>query len=109
VASQAGRVGEDGSGAMWIAPELVRSTPSLRECSQAGHAVALPLTFEKLELSAAETMVETPRGTIFAWNPATGELGFTGTIPASVFTDLEAVALAGGMLDGRCKAPHSPR
>jgi hypothetical protein len=102
-------VGEDGSGAMWIAPELVRSAPSVRECSQAGYAVALPLTFEKLDWSAAETMVETPRGAIFAWNPATGELGFTGTIPASVFTDLEVVALAGGLLDGRCKTPPTPR
>jgi hypothetical protein len=97
-AAQAGRVGEDGTGAMWIAPELIRSPPAVLECGQEeAETQALELVFETLDLGdeAADLPRLTAAGTrktvVFDWNATTGELSFNGAVPAPVFT-AESVA-----------------
>jgi hypothetical protein len=62
-ATDAGRVGEDGTGAMWVAPELLAAVaPAQPEC---GSNVVVQVT----DLAAAGRVN-------FDWHPATGELSF---------------------------------
>jgi len=63
VAADAGRVGEDGTGAMWIAPELVEL---LAPATQSGCTEHIVVTVADLA-SAGRT---------FEWHPETGELSF---------------------------------
>ena len=62
-AADAGRVGEDGTGAMWIAPELVAALPHAQPgCSD-------EVVAQVTDLAAAGRLT-------FEWHPATGELSF---------------------------------
>jgi len=62
-AADAGRVGEDGTGAMWVAPELVQV---MEEHSLPGgsHEVVI------------RTDLQTNGRVVFEWHPETGELSF---------------------------------
>jgi hypothetical protein len=62
-AGGAGRVGEDGTGAMWVAPELL-------EALDAG----LSGCVHEVVIEAADP--QTNGRVAFEWNPATGELSF---------------------------------
>jgi hypothetical protein len=110
-ASQAGRVGEDGSGAMWIAPELIQAPAALTECSQTSEPHDLELVFEAIELGEAEldlprlAATGARRTVAFEWNPATGELSFSGTVPAPGFDHPQgAETQAPALLTGNCGA-----
>jgi hypothetical protein len=110
-ASQAGRVGEDGSGAMWIAPELIQPPAALADCSHTSEPHDLELVFEAIELGETELDLSrlaaagSRRSVAFEWNPATGELSFSGTVPAPVFNDLQSAATQGpALLTGNCGA-----
>ena len=67
-AADAGRVGEDGTGAMWVAPELLEAL---------GEGVTQPVD---LQANGRVT---------FEWHPATGELSFAtdGVSPAIRFPE----------------------
>ena len=106
-ASAAGRVGEDGSGAMWIAPELVPRAPVALECSQPSGASNNDLVFE---IIIADGQDEPRLGAIsgnnvFDWNPETGELVFTGVSPADVFGGLESRAASYSAASARSCGP----
>jgi len=62
-AADAGRVGEDGTGAMWVAPELVEAMgeDGLPGCM---HEVVI------------RTDLQTNGRVVFEWHPETGELSF---------------------------------
>jgi len=64
VATDAGRVGEDGTGAMWVAPEL------LDALDQGGR----PDCNHEVVIEAAD--LEANGRVVFEWHPATGELTF---------------------------------
>lgn len=64
MAADAGRVGEDGTGAMWVAPELLELVAPARQTGCAGEAV---VTVADLASAGRTT---------FEWNPDTGELSF---------------------------------
>ena len=64
VAEDAGRAGEDGTGAMWVAPELL----------DALGAVRLPACNHKVVIEAAD--LQSNGRVVFEWHPATGELTF---------------------------------
>ncbi|HEY6124522.1 MAG TPA: hypothetical protein VIV63_07705 [Steroidobacteraceae bacterium] len=63
-AADAGRVGEDGTGAMWIAPELLEAASPA-----ASVACTTPAVVHVTDLSSAGRVA-------FEWNPATSELSF---------------------------------
>jgi len=64
IAADAGRVGEDGTGAMWIAPELVAAVDPAIEGRCTSDVVV-----QVADLASAGTMT-------FEWHPETGELSF---------------------------------
>jgi len=64
-AADAGRVGEDGTGAMWVAPELL----------EALGAAKFPGCTHEVVIEAAD--LQSNGLVVFAWHPATGELTFT--------------------------------
>jgi len=64
VAEDAGRVGEDGTGAMWVAPELLDALGEGR----------LPDCKHEVVIEAAD--LQTNGRVVFEWHPATGELTF---------------------------------
>lgn len=66
-AADAGRVGEDGTGAMWVAPELLEALAATR-LSGCTHEVVI---------EAAQ--VQSDGRVAFEWHPATGELSFANT------------------------------
>jgi hypothetical protein len=93
MATDAGRDSENGTGAMWVAPELVAGSARVQTCSQqAGQRSEL--VFETLQPDDIDS--ELPRLLAmagrevvdFEWNSATGELSFSTTAPSSVFSDL---------------------
>ncbi len=104
----AGRVGEDGTGAMWIAPELLeRSTPPITACGLPGRTQPVELRFERvhvddMDLNAPQLAVQvTDREAVaFEWNPATSELHFRATAGSHVFSDLAVPS------DGAMDPPH---
>ncbi len=59
-AADAGRVGEDGTGAMWVAPELLEAVAAAAGCAS----------------SVAATTCNRMARVAFEWHPATGELSF---------------------------------
>jgi hypothetical protein len=94
MATDAGRDSENGTGAMWVAPELVVSSPLVQTCGQpAGQRSEL--VFETLEPDDIDTelprlMAMAAREVVdFEWHSATGELSFSTTAPSAVFSDLE--------------------
>jgi hypothetical protein len=91
--SQAGRVGEDGSGAMWVATELLAPPPSAATCSQPTQFHAEELVFETImdrgELDWATSGVLAGKAVLFDWNGRTGELTYAGATAAGIFRDLE--------------------
>jgi hypothetical protein len=93
-ATDAGRVGESGTGAMWIAPELVTAAPAARPCSQPTALQARDLVFETLEVEDIDAELPRQLATAshevvaFEWNAATGELSYTTSADAGVFSDL---------------------
>lgn len=93
-ATNAGRDGENGTGAMWIAPELVADSFQVQTCSQQAGQRS-DLVFETLQPEDIDTemprmMATAAREVVdFEWNAASGELGFSTTAPSAVFSDLE--------------------
>jgi hypothetical protein len=95
-AADAGRVHESGTGAMWIAPELVAGSLPVQHCGQKTALQSRELTFETLDPRDIDT--ELPRllasatreVVTFEWNAATGELAFSTNAASSVFSDLAA-------------------
>lgn len=96
-ATQAGRVGEDGSGALWVAPELVAGASlSGPRCAATASPRPRELTFETLdraETADAAFRIES-RQLKFAWNPATGELSLANPESPREFAELLASAPA---------------
>ena len=100
--ADAGRVSESGTGAMWIAPEIVSSgikTPTLAQsCNQESRARARELVFETLapediDAELPRLMAEASHEVVdFQWNPATSELSFDTSAPPAVFSDLAHLA-----------------
>ena len=81
--ADAGRVGEDGTGAMWVAPELLGALETARFAACSG------------ESFTRRTDLPTHGKVSFEWHPATGELSFEGaklTLPEDF--DLSASTLA---------------
>lgn len=102
-AAQAGRPGEDGSGAMWIAPELVPPTAIAEPCVHRGTPTGRNLVFEVIRLDDDRQMPARAGGAVaFEWNAATGELSIAGNGAA----DPAAIRNSGWMigLSGRCGA-----
>jgi hypothetical protein len=106
--SQAGRVGEDGSGALWIAPELIKHPLPVLECTQATEPQALELQFEMIEMGEDPQLPRLAaagarRTVAFEWNAATGELSFDTDTAASaaMFRDLENPATRKSSLTAR--------
>jgi hypothetical protein len=66
-AADAGRVGEDGTGTMWVAPELLGAVEAAGLLGCTGEAVAHPT-----DLPAHGKVT-------FEWHPETGELSFDGS------------------------------
>ena len=93
-AVDAGRTHENGTGAMWIAPELVENPLPALPCSHSATLVDRELVFETLAAehidedvphlaaSAARDVVT------FEWHAATGELTFSTDAGSPVFSDL---------------------
>src|SRR5262245_64604761 len=92
-AADAGREGETGTGAMWIAPELARE-PTALTCAQSASVRPRDLVFETIEpgeVDEEEIRLLSMAGrevVSFEWNPATGELSYSTTAPTAVFSDL---------------------
>jgi len=90
----AGRVGEDGTGAMWIAPELVQAAdPLASHCSLPANARAVELRFELLDpgdiaLHSRKVSTDSLEIVDFDWNPATSELTYRASAGSQVFADL---------------------
>ena len=93
-ATDAGRVGESGTGAMWVAPELLLDAPAAQPCSQPAAFRTRELVFETVELDDIDA--ELPRQlaasarevVAFEWNAHTGELSYNTTAATRVFNDL---------------------
>ncbi len=93
--TDAGRDSENGTGAMWVAPELVASSPALVETCSQRTGQRPDLVFEILEPDNIEAelprlLAMSAREVVdFEWHSATGELTFRTTAPTAVFSDLE--------------------
>lgn len=92
VATDAGRVGESGTGAMWIAPELVRvAAPAAMACSQPANLRAREIVFEIIEPgdSAPAALAAASREVVrFEWHPESGELVYDTAARTAVFSDV---------------------
>jgi hypothetical protein len=91
-AAQAGRVGEDGSGAMWIVPELVSRRPSITACTHTVQPAKRDIVFEVIRAQAGSNDVRLLRGAsgavVFEWNEATSELSFAAIPSTKIFDDV---------------------
>jgi hypothetical protein len=104
VSTQAGRIGEDGSGAMWIAPELLAAKTRVEPCNRRNPASTRDVVFEviRLEDHPDSPHFETRQGAVaFEWNAATGELSFAGTSRGEIFPDVKGVAHRATHLEAR--------
>jgi hypothetical protein len=106
-ASLAGRVGEDGTGAMWIAAELVQSAaPITSNCNQPLRIQNVDLKFEVVDFqdsdSQASPLADNHDSVDFEWNPATSELSYRAGTGASVFSDLVPPSAPGGRAPASC-------
>ena len=81
VAEDAGRVGEDGTGAVWVAPELLDALGEVR----------FPGCNQKVVIEAAD--LQSNGRVVFEWRPATGELTFATGEVKSELTLPEEVSL----------------
>lgn len=95
MAVDAGRVGESGSGAVWIAPELLATAPpAATPCSQKTSLQPRGLVFETIEAGevdaqqARELTAAAREMVRFEWDPATSELRYDTTATTAVFSDL---------------------
>lgn len=92
----AGREGEDGTGSLWIAPELVtQSAPLTTECSLPARTRTVDLRFEMLDPEDIDahspqlSLQDAQREIVeFEWNPATSELHYRPSSGSHVFSDL---------------------
>lgn len=94
-AAEAGRAHESGTGAMWIAPELVAESLPVPHCSQTAAITGRELVFETVDSTDVDTDLSrliasaTREVVSFEWNAVTGELGFSTThTTTAVFSDL---------------------
>ena len=112
-ATDAGRAHESGTGAMWIAPELIGSelTGNPLPTRTCGHPTALSsreLIFETLDAEDVDSdlprlLASGAREVVkFEWNAATGELGFNTQAGTTVFSDLAPSSRASSALNRRC-------
>lgn len=106
-AANAGRPGESGTGAMWIAPELVDSRHAAQPCRQLTRLDAPDLVFERLDFPATDPdhpeLTDSAREVVaFDWNPATGELSYSATATTRVFSDLGYATLASAAAGRNC-------
>lgn len=96
-ASAAGHRGEDGGGAMLVAPELLGPAAPIMQCDHPSRTEPRELTFEMLDLAddaeLPRLMAEGPHIVVFEWHESTGELTLTGATGA-MFSDLETAATA---------------
>jgi hypothetical protein len=103
--SLAGRAGEDGSGAMWIASDLLVSPAPVQTCSQHDELGSRELVFEIIvDEGQPDWATEGMLGgsaVIFEWNEMTGELTFASTATAGVFSDLTNPAIRPSSLSAR--------
>lgn len=109
-AALAGRVGEDGTGTLWIAPELIASaTPLADACAFPARTQPVELRFEMLHPDDIDSHAPLLAGLTndhrevvdFDWNPATSELQFRAASGSQVFSDL-ALPATGEMAQARC-------
>lgn len=112
-ATDAGRAHESGTGAMWIAPELVgpeltgKSLPA-QTCSQSAALTAREVVFETLDADDIDAdlprlLASGAREVVrFEWNAATGELGFDTEARTTVFTDLASSSRASSASTRNC-------
>ena len=109
-AADAGRLGEGGTGALWIAPELVEGAPPAESCSQRAAVQPRELVFETLQPENFDA--ELPgqlalgaRGVVaFEWNAGTGELSYTTSTAAGMFSDLAPSLVAYLPSGPRCES-----
>jgi hypothetical protein len=109
-AAQAGRVGEDGSGAMWIAPELVSKVSVGEPCSHAVRPASRDVVFEVVhwgdEAEQARVIRGSSRAVAFEWNEATSELSLADSSGTAIFDDLENSAVVDSPPQARsCGSP----
>ena len=98
VAGNAGRVGEPGAEALWIAPELVAATATAEKCSRPV-TITRDLVFETLDPADIDDL---PRHLSFgarevvdfSWDPHTSQLSYSTTAASTVFSDLAAASVA---------------
>ena len=94
MAADAGRVHENGTGAMWIAPELLPVPAQALTCAQLAALKQRELVFETLDtrnIDAELPLLTSPatREVVnFEWHAATGELSFDTHSDSAVFSDL---------------------
>lgn len=104
MAVDAGRVHESGTGAMWIAPELLPRALPARHCAQVAAIPQRDLVFETLDPRHIDDHLplitsSAPREVVnFEWNAATGELSFDTHSASAVFSDLAAAQVSSGSL-----------
>jgi hypothetical protein len=103
-------VGEDGSGAMWIAPELVSKGPVGEPCAHAVRPATRDVVFEVVrwgdEAGQARVIRDSSRAVAFEWNEATSELSLAETSGTAMFDDLEDSAVLDSPLQARsCGSP----
>jgi hypothetical protein len=104
-AATAGHENENGTGAMWIAPELVavQAPPAGSTCSQSAVSQRAQLRFEMLDPADIEEHLATPpartRAVVgFEWDAVSGELSFRSSTGSAVFNDLALPSDASGVL-----------
>lgn len=90
VATDAGRVGESGSGAMRVAPGFVRTSTEIATPCQATNARSREIVFEMIEPGddAAMALIASREIVRFEWRPETGELVYDTAAVTSLFDDL---------------------
>jgi hypothetical protein len=104
-AAPAGRVGENGTGAMWIAPELVAAPMPVVTCGERSAPRSRELVFERLLPGAPQELppAAAAGGAVtFEWNSETGELSFASVAPSGVFDDLERGAVQAALSTDSC-------
>jgi hypothetical protein len=91
IATAAGRVGENGTGAAWIAPELLRASTAT-PCTQHSRPQPVELRFERLDpddIDSHAMPAESGRNAVsFHWNPSSSELTYRAGAASDVFSDL---------------------
>lgn len=109
-AAQAGRPGEDGSGVMWIAPELLPPKPIAEHCARRDPSVSREIVFEVIRLDdrldTASLVGDTRRPVAFEWNAVTGELSIAGSAGNGMFPDVRGLQVGVAPLQARSCGSH---